>query len=156
MALEAGKGSVSHPGRSLLLGKTRCPLYRRLGGLQGRSGQVQKILPPPGFDPWTVQPVASCYIDYATQPTLFTRFQQNTLLRLYTCTHTLPFYIIVSLTCFGSGWAIIKDLQFKGLYTIYVYTFTLAGATRVSLHVQDTAIVDTDWQIQHWSHVYKY
>jgi hypothetical protein len=30
-------------------GKTRYPLYRRLGGPQGRSGQVRKISPPPGF-----------------------------------------------------------------------------------------------------------
>jgi hypothetical protein len=30
-------------------GKTRYPLYRRLGGPQGRSGQVQKILPHTGF-----------------------------------------------------------------------------------------------------------
>jgi len=33
-------------------------LYRKLGEPQGRSGQVRKILPPPGVDPWTVQPVA--------------------------------------------------------------------------------------------------
>jgi hypothetical protein len=45
--------------------ETRYPLYRRLGGPHGRSGQGQKISPPPGFDPWTVQPVASCYSDYA-------------------------------------------------------------------------------------------
>jgi hypothetical protein len=37
-------------------------LYRRLGGPQGRSGQVRKISPQPGFDPRTVQPVASRYI----------------------------------------------------------------------------------------------
>jgi hypothetical protein len=30
-------------------GKTRYPLYRRLGGPQGRSGRVIKISPPPGF-----------------------------------------------------------------------------------------------------------
>jgi hypothetical protein len=47
--------------------KTRYPLYRRLGGLQGRSGQVRKISPPPGFDHQTVQPVASHYIDYANR-----------------------------------------------------------------------------------------
>jgi hypothetical protein len=35
------------------------PLYRRLGGPQGPSGRVQKILPPPGFDPQSVQPVGS-------------------------------------------------------------------------------------------------
>jgi len=46
-------------------GKTRYPLYRRLGGPQGRSGQVRKISPPPGFDHRTVQPVASHCIDYA-------------------------------------------------------------------------------------------
>jgi len=27
-----------------------------------------KSRPPPGFDPWTVQPVASRYTDHATQP----------------------------------------------------------------------------------------
>jgi len=54
-----GEGSASRPGRSLPPGKTRYPLYRRLGGPQGRSGQVQKISPPPGFDSRTVQPVAS-------------------------------------------------------------------------------------------------
>ena len=30
--------------------KTRYPLYKRLGGPQGRSGRVRKISPPPGFD----------------------------------------------------------------------------------------------------------
>jgi hypothetical protein len=35
------------------------PLYRRLGGLQARAGQVQKILSPPQLDPWIIQPVAS-------------------------------------------------------------------------------------------------
>ena len=44
-------------------GKTRYPLYRRLGGPRGRSGQVRKISPPPEFDPRTVQPVASRYAD---------------------------------------------------------------------------------------------
>jgi hypothetical protein len=45
--------------------KIQYPLYRRLGGPQGQSGQVQKISPPPGFDPWTVQPVASRYTSWA-------------------------------------------------------------------------------------------
>jgi len=69
-ALEGGEGSASRPGRSLPPGKTRYPLYRRLGGPQGRSGQVRKISPPPGFDPRTVQPVASRYTDYAGRPNL--------------------------------------------------------------------------------------
>ena len=43
--------------------KSRYPLYRRLGGPQDVSGLVRKISPPPGFDPQTVQPVASRYTD---------------------------------------------------------------------------------------------
>jgi hypothetical protein len=62
---------VSCPGRSLPLGKTGYPLYRKLGWPQGWSGQVRKILPPPGFDPRTVQPVASRCTDYAAQPISF-------------------------------------------------------------------------------------
>ena len=54
-----------HAPAALPPGKTRYPLYRRLGGPQGRSGRVRKISPPPGFDPLTVQPVASRYTDWA-------------------------------------------------------------------------------------------
>ena len=69
MALEGGEGLVSRPGHSLPPGKTRYLLYRRLGGRQDQSGQVRKISPTLGFNPWTVQPVASCYTNYATLPT---------------------------------------------------------------------------------------
>ena len=62
-----GEGSESRPGRSLPPGKTRYPLYRSVP--QGRSGQARKTSPPPGFDPRTVQPVASRYTDYTTRPT---------------------------------------------------------------------------------------
>jgi len=54
-ALEGGEGSASRPGCSLPPGKTRYPLYRRLGGPQGRSGQVRKSSTLPGFDLRTVQ-----------------------------------------------------------------------------------------------------
>ena len=60
-----GEGSASRPGRTLPPGKTRYPLYRRLGRPQDRSGQVRKISPPPGIDPRTVQPVGSRNTDYA-------------------------------------------------------------------------------------------
>jgi hypothetical protein len=43
------KGVRGQPGRSLPRGKTRYPLYRRMDGPQGRSGQVRKILPPTGI-----------------------------------------------------------------------------------------------------------
>jgi len=39
-AREGGEGSASRSGSSLPPGKTRYPLYRRLGGPQGRSWQV--------------------------------------------------------------------------------------------------------------------
>jgi hypothetical protein len=42
-ALEGDELPASRPGRILPPGKTRYPFYRRLGGLQGRSGQVRKI-----------------------------------------------------------------------------------------------------------------
>jgi hypothetical protein len=44
------------PGRFIPGKKTR---YRWLGGPQGRSGQLRKISPPPGFESRTVQPVAN-------------------------------------------------------------------------------------------------
>ena len=49
MALEGVRGSASRAGRFLPLGKTRYSLYRRLGGPQGRSGQVRKISPTTGI-----------------------------------------------------------------------------------------------------------
>jgi hypothetical protein len=45
-------------------GMTRYPFYKRLGRPQGQSGRVLKISPAPGFDPRTVQLVASRYTDY--------------------------------------------------------------------------------------------
>ena len=65
-----GEWSASRPGRSLPPWKTRYPLYMRLGGPQGRFGQVWRISSSPGFDPRTVQPVASRYTEWATGPTL--------------------------------------------------------------------------------------
>jgi hypothetical protein len=64
-----GWGVSVTPQTNFTPGKTWYPLYRRLGGPQGQSGQVRKISPPPGFDPRTVQPVASHYTDWATWPT---------------------------------------------------------------------------------------
>ena len=41
-----GMGVERHAPAALPPGKTRYPLYRRLGGAQGRSGRVRKISPP--------------------------------------------------------------------------------------------------------------
>jgi len=56
-----GVGVERHVPAALPSGKT--PLYSRLGGPQGRSGQAREISPPLEFDPRTVQPVASRYTD---------------------------------------------------------------------------------------------
>ena len=63
-----GVGGQRHAPAVLPTGKTRYPLYSRLGEPRGRSGRVRKISPPPEFDPRTVQPVASRYTDWAVPP----------------------------------------------------------------------------------------
>jgi len=52
-------GGQRHAPASLPPKKTWYPLYRMLGGPQGRSGRMRKISPPRGFDPRTDQPVES-------------------------------------------------------------------------------------------------
>jgi hypothetical protein len=59
-----------HASPALPPGKTRYPLHMKQVGPQGRSGRVRKNSSPPGFDPRTVQPVASRYTDWAI-PTHF-------------------------------------------------------------------------------------
>jgi hypothetical protein len=56
-------GGQRHAPAALPLGKTGYSLYGRLGGPYGRSGRVRKISPVQGFDPRTVQSVASHYTD---------------------------------------------------------------------------------------------
>jgi len=74
-------GHLYAPG-TLPLGKNQYPLYRRLGGPQGWSGQVWKISPPPGFDPQIVQPVTSRYTDRAIPAHKYYVFQAYVLLVL--------------------------------------------------------------------------
>ena len=64
-------GGQRHAPAALPPKKARYPLYRRLGGPQGRSGRVRKISPQPGFEPRTAQPVASRYTNYAIPATAY-------------------------------------------------------------------------------------
>jgi hypothetical protein len=64
-ALDRGEWLMPRPGRFTPAKESRYPLYRRLSGPQGQSGWVRIISPPPGFDPPTVQLVASRYTDCA-------------------------------------------------------------------------------------------
>ena len=59
-----GVGDQRHAPAALTPGKTRYPLNRKLRGPQDRSRRVRKTSPLTGFDPRTVQPVASSYTDY--------------------------------------------------------------------------------------------
>ena len=59
-----GVGGQLHAPAALPPGMTRYLLYRRVGTRAGLDG-CEKISPPPGFDPRTVQPVPSRYTDYA-------------------------------------------------------------------------------------------
>jgi len=61
-ALEGGEWPAERPGRTLPPGKTRYPLYKRVGGLQGRSGRAENLVPT-GIRFRTVQPVVSRYTD---------------------------------------------------------------------------------------------
>jgi len=57
-----GVSGQIHVPAVLPLGKTRYPLYRRLGLTACGNSR-----PPPGFDPRTVHPVASLYPDPQVQ-----------------------------------------------------------------------------------------
>ena len=68
-ALEWGEWSAARPGR-FTPGKDPVPIVQETGWAPG-SVWTMKILVPPGFDPRTLQPVVSRYIDWATRPTCF-------------------------------------------------------------------------------------
>ena len=72
-----GLGGQRHASAALPPEKTRYPLYGRLGGTQGRSGEVRKISLQPGFDPRTVQPVASRYTDCAIPAPEISRYKNK-------------------------------------------------------------------------------
>ena len=77
-----GVGGQRHAPAALPPGKTRYPLYRRLGGPQGRSGRVRKTSPPPGFDPRTVQPVVIRYTNWAIPDHIETPYSRYSLTSL--------------------------------------------------------------------------
>ena len=102
-------------------GKTRYPLYRRLGGSQGRSGRVRKISPSPGFDPRTVQPVESRYTNWAIPTHRQTGYMENNIgFRLRT---RIPY--IVHCLAFGP-----KDretgVRFQGRTRYIFFFFTVS------------------------------
>ena len=63
-ALDGGGWLTPRRGRFNPKKETQYPLYGRLSGTHGRSGQVRKFSPSPGFYSRTAQPVASRYTDW--------------------------------------------------------------------------------------------
>ena len=107
-ALEGGEWSAARLDSSLPPGQTRYPLYRRLGGPQGRSGRAENLVPT-GIRFRTVQPVAqSLYrLSYPAHICLdlFSLIykttiseQYNTSLRVLRNLHRCSFYQCYSLT----------------------------------------------------------
>ena len=76
-------------------GKTRYPLYRRLGGPQGRSGRAE-ILVRTGIRSRTVEPVVSRYTDWATGPTVLLRHVQLYRRKLRFCFYQDLYSYIIS------------------------------------------------------------
>ena len=72
-----GVGGQCHALAILPWGKTWYPVYRRPGEPQSQSGQVWKISSPLGFDPRTIQPVASCYTDYTISAPITTQYNNK-------------------------------------------------------------------------------
>jgi hypothetical protein len=60
-----GVGGQRHAPATLPQGRTRYLLYSGWVGPRAGMDGCEKSGPPPGFDPWTVHPVASRYTDWA-------------------------------------------------------------------------------------------
>ena len=78
-ALEGGEWSAAHPSRTLPPGKTRYPLYRRLGGPQGWLVRVENLASPGYF---LKKQVFNCHIgccyDSVTFPAIQVKINLNT------------------------------------------------------------------------------
>ena len=120
-------GSQRHDPAALLQEKTQYPLYRGMGGPQGRSGWVRKISIPPEFDPRTVQPVASRYTDRV----------DIKLLKVYKeiTNPTTPCIIIASM--------VTTATLLVTTATLLVTTATLLVTTATSLVTTATSLVTT-------------
>jgi len=68
MAVEGGEGSASRPGRSLPRERLCTHCTGDWVGPRASMDRCGKSHPPTGFDPWTVQPLANRYTNYATRP----------------------------------------------------------------------------------------
>jgi hypothetical protein len=132
--------------------KTRYPLYRRLGGPQGRSGLVRKISLPPEFGPRTVQPVGSRIPTELSRPMLH-------VMIVIMCCYTEECFIVIFTHSF-----ICRQLSVNPVEIICNYIMEMAYIkTRVELYlsgligtarhldVQNIRIIGVFFEIRlHW------
>jgi hypothetical protein len=129
VALEGVEWSAARPGHTLSPGKTRYPLYRRLGGPHGQSVRAWKISPTPGFNPRTVQPVVSRYTDWATRPK---PLRYTTW--IYVLVHTQSAHRKITVY----------------LYSTYRFTYTNTTEFRCNKILTLMAVIQTCEQILYW------
>ena len=90
-----------------------------------RFGRVQKILPPPEFDPWTVQPVASCYTNYTILPhfqmQVFVKLLPHPAQSLWLWFWNFEYILSIAEFCFWGGLALIlMKGQVSSLHFIHI------------------------------------
>lgn len=116
---EVGGQHRPPPGRFAPGQETRYPLHRRQSGPQGLYKRVLKIFPPkPEFDPWTGQPVASHWIDYAMRAygegqASINKYILFITASVITCLHYHKAGYVVSKIQSGRG---VCDLRHKSLF----------------------------------------
>jgi len=122
--------------RRLSPGKeTRYPFYRRLGGPQVRCGWVRKISPPPGFDPWTAQPVTSRYTDWATPAHIILYLERYHFLYVWTYHFVCRSLLQLSANrksalLYGSASWCLHAVQFCSASSSLIFRKFLAGVSR--------------------------
>jgi hypothetical protein len=129
MALEGLRGQHHVP--AALYPQER-PITHCTGGWIGHtgwSGEVQKISPPTGFDPQTIQPVASHYTDCTTQPTDLVVEGSNIKKHPKGTMHKCAIYFILSLT-HSPTYLIIYLLSYLLTYFFFL-SFILSYCTNL-------------------------
>jgi hypothetical protein len=86
-------------------GKDPVPIVQEAGWAPGPVCTGAENLAPPGFDPRTVQPVASHYTNYTTRPTFLTKYAIQMLLCLLRLVSNIKsnicivYYVLFQILC---------------------------------------------------------
>ena len=125
-------GSASRPDSSLLLGKTRYPLYRRLCGSQARSGRAEYLVPTGIRSPNRPARSQSLYrlsyrahtkCKYCTQINYIVRFTLTDSRYLILCFPSITI-LTIFIVLFGEVGTPIKFFSLLRLWWFYKVLFT--------------------------------